>query len=149
MTGVFNAKKLVTWHAIAPTYSATTVITTDMLPWIAQIKYCHRAHQPATGLTTMTGVGDPPPDITVTPDTHAMTTETDLDSVALDPTPVTTAIGVVARQDPHRSHSRSFHRSSHCNFSCDRSSSSYHCHHNTPHRRPSSHRNTSRDDSRS
>ena len=87
MTGVFNAKKLVTWHTIAPTYGATTVITTDMLPWIAQIKYHHLAHQPTTGLTTMTGVGDLPLDVTVTPDAHAMTTETDLDSVALDPAP--------------------------------------------------------------
>ena len=43
----------------------------------------------------MTGVGDPPPDVTVTPDVHAMTTETDPDSVALDPAPMITAIGVV------------------------------------------------------
>ena len=96
MTGASNAKKSVIWHAIAPTYGATTVIITDMLLWTAQIKYCHLAHQPATGLTTMTGVGDLPLDITVTLDTHAMTTETDLDSVALDPNPITTAIGVVA-----------------------------------------------------
>ena len=96
MTGVFNAKKLVTWHTIAPTYGAMTAMTMDMLPWIAQIKYCHGAHQPATGLTTMTGVGDPPPDITVTPDTHTMTTETDLDSVTLNLAPVTTTIEVVA-----------------------------------------------------
>ena len=44
----------------------------------------------------MTGVGDPPPDIIVTPDTHAMTTEADLDSVTLNLTPVTTTIEVVA-----------------------------------------------------
>ena len=96
MTGVFNAKKLVTWHIIAPAYGATTVMTMGMLPWIAQIKYHCQAHQPAAGLTTVTGVGDPPPDVTVTPDTHVMTTETDLDSVTLDPTPMTTTIEVVA-----------------------------------------------------
>ena len=44
----------------------------------------------------MTGVGDLPLDITVTPDAHAMTTGTDLNSVALVPDPITTAIGVVA-----------------------------------------------------
>ena len=96
MTGVFNIKKLVTWHTITPTYGATTVIIMDMLPWTAQIRYHLLAHQPAAGLTPMTGVGDLPLDVTVTPDTHAMTTGTDLDSVALDPDPVTTTIGVVA-----------------------------------------------------
>ena len=80
-----------------------------------------------------------------------MTAGTDLDSVAPNLTPVTTAIGVVATRNPHRSHFRSFHRSSHVTTShMTRSSSSYHCcHHDTPHCRPSSHRNTSQDDSRS
>ena len=96
MTGAFNAKKLVTWHAIAPTYSAMTVITMDMLPWIVWIRYNHLVHQHAAGLTPMTGVGDPPPDITVTPDAHAMTAETDLISATPDLAPVTTAIEVVA-----------------------------------------------------
>ena len=96
MTGVFNAKRLVIWHAIAPTYSATTVIIMDMLPWTAQIRYFHLVHQHATGLTPMTGVGDPPLDVTVTPDAHTMITGTDLDSVTPNLTPITTAIGVVA-----------------------------------------------------
>ena len=96
MLGASNVKKSVIWHAIAPTYGAMTVIIMDMLPWTAQIRYCHWVHQPAAGLTPMTGVGDLPLDITATPDTHAMTTGTDLDSVALDPDPITTAIGVVA-----------------------------------------------------
>ena len=43
----------------------------------------------------MTEAGDLPLDITATPDAHAMNTGTDLDSVALDLDPVTTAIGVV------------------------------------------------------
>ena len=85
MIGAFNAKKLDIWHAIAPTYGAMTVIITEMLPWTGQIRYCHQVHQPTTGLTPMTGVGDLPLDVTATPDTHAVTTGTDLDSVALDP----------------------------------------------------------------
>ena len=95
MTGVFNAKRLVIWHAIAPAYSATTVIITDMLPWTAQIRYCHLVHHHAGGLTPMTGVDDPPLDITVTPDTHAMFTGTDLDSVVPNLTHVTTDTGIV------------------------------------------------------
>ena len=96
MTGVFNARKLVTWHAIAPTYSATTVIITDMSPWTAQIRYSHLVHWHATGLTPTTGVGDLPLDITVTPDAHAMITGTDLDSVI----PNLTDTGVVATRTP-------------------------------------------------
>ena len=87
MTDVFNAKKSVTWHAIAPTYGAMTVIITDMSPWTAQIRYCHLVHQHTAGLTPMTRVGDPPLDITVTPDAHTMTTGIDLDSVAPALTP--------------------------------------------------------------
>ena len=149
MIDVFNAKKSVIWHAIAPTYSAMTVMTTDILPWTAQIRYCHQVHQPATGLTPMTGVGDLPLDVTATPDAHAMTTGTDLDSVTPNLDPVTTAIGVVATRtfvEVAPDHSTDL---PHCNFSCDRSSSSYHRHCDTPHCRPLSQRNTSRDDSRS
>ena len=96
MIGAFNAKKSVIWHAITPTYGAMTMIITDTLPWTAQIRYCHWVHQPDAGLTPMTGVGDLPLDITATPDTHAMTSRTDPDSVTLYPNPITTAIGVVA-----------------------------------------------------
>ena len=96
MTGVFNAKRLHTWHAIAPTYAAMIVIIMDMLPWTAQIRYCHLVHQHAAGLTPMIGVGDPPLDVTATPDAHAMITETDLDSATLDLAPTTTAIEVIA-----------------------------------------------------
>ena len=44
----------------------------------------------------MTEVEGPPPDITATLAAHTMNTEIDLDSVALNPNPMTTAIGVVA-----------------------------------------------------
>ena len=96
MIGAFNAKKSDIWHAIVPTYGAMTVIIMDRLPWTAQIRYHHQVHQPTAGLTLTTGVGDLLLDITATPDAHAMATETDLDSAALDPDPITTAIGVVA-----------------------------------------------------
>ena len=46
-------------------------------------------------MTPMTEVGGLPQDITTTIDAHAMNTGTDLNSVALDLNPVTTAIGVV------------------------------------------------------
>ena len=48
----------------------------------------------------MTEVGDLPLDAPATPDVHAMTTGTDLDSVAPDPDPITTAIGVAATKTP-------------------------------------------------
>ena len=100
MTGAFTVKKLAIWHAISPTYSAMTVTITDMLPWIAQIRYCHLVHWHATGLTPMTGVEDPPLDIIVTLDAHTMITRIDPDSVAPNLTPITTDIGVVATRTP-------------------------------------------------
>ena len=96
MTGVSNVKKLAIWHAIAPTYSATTVIIMDMLPWTAQIRYHHLAHQHTAGLTPMTGMIDPPLDIIATPDVHTMITRIDPDSVIPSPAPVTIDIGVAA-----------------------------------------------------
>ena len=100
MTGVFNVKKLAIWHAIAPTYGATTVIIMDMLPWIAQIRYHCLAHWHATGLTPMTGVIVPPLDVIATPDIHTMITRIDPDSVVPSPTPITIDIGVAATRTP-------------------------------------------------
>ena len=73
-----------------------TVIIMAMELWTAQIKFCHQAHQPAEGLAPMTEAGDLLPDITVTPAVQVMNTEIDLDSVTLNPDPVTTAIGATA-----------------------------------------------------
>ena len=100
MTGVFNVKKSAIWHAIAPTYGATTVIIMDMLPWTAQIRYHHVAHQHAAGLTPMIGMKDPPLDIIATPDIHTMIARIDPDSVAPNLTLITTDIGVVATRTP-------------------------------------------------
>ena len=73
-----------------------TAIVMAMWLWTAQIKFCHQAHQLAAGLATKTEAGGLLPDTTTTPTIHVMNTETDLDSVALDPDPVTTAIGATA-----------------------------------------------------
>ena len=100
MTGVFNVKKLAIWHAIAPTYSATTVIIMDMLPWTSWIRYHCLAHWHAAGLTPMTGVIDPPLDAIATPDSHTMITRIDPVSVAPNLAPITIDIGVVATKTP-------------------------------------------------
>ena len=100
MTGVFNVKKSVIWHAIAPTYSAMTVIIMDMLPWTAQIRYHHLAHWHTAGLTPMTGMIDPPLDVITTQDVHIIITRIDPGSVAPGPTPITIDIGVVATRTP-------------------------------------------------
>ena len=100
MIGAFNAKKSDIWHTIAPTSSAMTVIIMDTLPWTAQIRYCHLAHQHAAGLAPMTGMKDPPLDIIATPDVHTMITRIDPDSVAPDLALITTGIGVVAARTP-------------------------------------------------
>ena len=100
MTGVFNVKKLAIWHAIAPIYGATTVITMDMLPWTAWIRYQHLAHWHTAGLMPTTGVIDPPLDFIATPDVHTMITRLDPGSVIPSPTPVTIDIGVAAIRTP-------------------------------------------------
>ena len=100
MTGVFNVRKLAIWHAIAPTYGATTVIIMDMLPWTARIRYHHLAHWHAAGLTPMTGVIDPPLDIIATPDVHTMITRIDPGSVIPCPAHITIDIGVAAVMTP-------------------------------------------------
>ena len=79
---------------------ATTVTIMDMLPWIAQIRYCHPVHQHTAGLTPMTGVEDPPLDIIVTPDAHTMIIRIDPDSVTPNLAPITTDTGVVAARTP-------------------------------------------------
>ena len=149
MTGVFNAKKLATWHTIVPTYSAMTVTIMDMLPWTAQIRYHHLVHQHAAGLTPMIGMEDPPLDVIVAPDACTMITRIDQDSVAPNLAPVTTAIGVIATRTPIEvtpDHSTDLPISvSHITGALV--PTAHHC--NTPHHRPSSHRNISQDDSRS
>ena len=125
MTGVFNVKKSAIWHAIAPIYGATTVITMDMLPWIAQIKYHCLAHQHATGLMPTTGMIDPPLDIIATPDILTVITRINPGSAHSWSHSCNHRYRSSSHHDSHRSHSRSFHRPSQHSFSCHRSSSSY------------------------
>ena len=96
MTGVFNVKKLAIWHAIAPIYGALTVIIMDMLPWTAQIRYHHQAHQYATEVMPPMGMIDPPLGIITTPDILTMITRIDPGLVIPDPTHITMDIGVQA-----------------------------------------------------
>ena len=88
------------WHAIAPTYGATTAIIMDMLPWTVWIRYHCLAHWHTTGLTPKTGMIDPPLDVIATPDIHTMITRIDPGSVTPNLAPVTTDIGVVAARTP-------------------------------------------------
>ena len=100
MTGVFNVKKSVIWHAIAPIYGAMTVIIMDMLPWTAQIRYHHQAHQHTTKVMPPTGMIDPPLGIIATPDILTMITRIDLGLVIPNPTHITIDIGVAAIMTP-------------------------------------------------
>ena len=100
MTGVFNVKKSAIWHTIALTYSATTVIITDMLPWTAQIRYLCLAHWHAAEVTPTTGMIDPPLDIIATPDILTMITRIDPGSVIPDPAHIAIGIGVAAIMTP-------------------------------------------------
>ena len=100
MTGVSTVKKLAIWHAIAPTYGATIVTITDVLPWTAQIRYHHLVYWHTAGLTPTTGMEDPPLDVIVTTDAHIMITRIDPGSVTPNLAPVTTDIGVVATRTP-------------------------------------------------
>ena len=83
-----------------PTYCATTVTIMDMSPWIAQIRCCCLVHQHITGLIPMIDVQGHLLDAIVTADAHIMITGTDLDSVAPNLAPVTTAVEVVAARTP-------------------------------------------------
>ena len=100
MTGVFNVKKLAIWHAIAPIYSASTVIIMVMLPWTAQIKYHHQAHWHATEVTPLIGVIGHPLGIIATPDILTVITEIGPGLVFPNPAHITIDIGVAAIMTP-------------------------------------------------
>ena len=100
MTGVFNVKKSAIWHAIAPIYSAMTVIIMDMLPWTPQIRYHHLAHQHTARVMPTRGMIDPPLDAIATPDILTMITRIDPGSVIPSPAPVTIDIRVAAIMTP-------------------------------------------------
>ena len=102
MTGVFNVKKLAIWHAIAPIYSAMTVIIMDMLPWTARIRYHCLEHWHAREVMPPTGMIDPPLGIIAIPHILTMITRIDPGLVIPDPAHITMDIGVAAIMTPIR-----------------------------------------------
>ena len=100
MTDVFNVKKSAIWHTTALTYSALTVITMDMLPWTAWIRYPCLAIWHATEVPPITGMIDPPLDIVATPDVLTMITKIDPGSVIPNPPHIHTGIEVAAIMTP-------------------------------------------------
>ena len=100
MTSAFNVKKLAIWHAIAPTYDASTAINKGMLPWTALIKYHHQAHQHAREVTPLSGMIGPPLGIIATPDVLTVITKIGTGLVVPDPAHITMDIGVAAIMTP-------------------------------------------------
>ena len=94
------SRKSAIWHAIAPTYNASTVINMHMLPWTALIKYHHQAHQHATEVTPLIGMIGPPLGIIATPDVLTMIIKIGPGLVIPDPTHITMDIGVAAIMTP-------------------------------------------------
>ena len=93
MTSVSNARKPATWHAIVHTLDvliATIMVTSQ---WIALTKYHLQAHQHDAKITPLADMTDQHLG-TATPGIPTMTTETGMDSVALDPAHITPDIGV-------------------------------------------------------
>ena len=94
MINVSNAKKLATWHAIALTSDALTVIIMGMLQQTAPTKSCLQAHQQGTGTTTLVDMIDQHLGVIITPGITTMTIGIDTGSVDLDLTPITLDVGV-------------------------------------------------------
>ena len=94
MTNVSNAKKLATWHAIALTSDALTVIIMDMSQWIAPTKSHLQAHQQDAGTTTPVDVIDQHLGVIITPGITTMTIEIGIGSADLDLAPIILDIGV-------------------------------------------------------
>ena len=75
MINVSNAKKLATWHAIAPTSDALTVIIMGTLQCIAPAKFHLQAHQQDAGTTRLVDVIDQHLRLIITPGITTMTKE--------------------------------------------------------------------------
>lgn len=94
MINVSNAKKLATWHAIALTSDALTVIIMGMLQKIALTKSHLQAHQQDAGTTTLVGMIDQHLRVKITPGITTMTIGIGTGSVDLNLTPIILDIGV-------------------------------------------------------
>ena len=100
MTSVSNARKLATWHATVLISDILTVLTMDMLPWIALIKYHLQLHQYAAGTTPLVDMTDHHLGIIATPGIPTMIIGTDTDSVILHPAHITLDTGVTVVMIP-------------------------------------------------
>ena len=110
MVNVSNAKKLATWHAIAPTSDVLTVIIMATKQWTAPTKVHLQAYQQDAGTTTLVDMIDQHLGVTITPgiyhhdhwDRHRFSRS---QSHSHNPRYRTNS-----HSDSHRSHSRSFHQ---------------------------------------
>ena len=96
MPSAFNVKKPAIWHAIIPTYDASTVTNMGTLQQIALTKYHCQAHQPTAEVTPPVGMIGPLLGIIATPDVLTVITKKDTGSVVPNPTHITMDIGVAA-----------------------------------------------------
>ena len=94
MINVSNAKKLATWHAIAPTYNALTVIIMATSQQIALTKLHLQAYQQDAETITLVDVIDPPLRVTFTIGITTVTIEIGTGSADLNLTPIILYIGV-------------------------------------------------------
>ena len=94
MINVSNAKKLATWHAIALTSDALTVIIMGKLQQIALTKSHLQAHQQDAGTTTLVGVIDQHLRVIITPGITTVTIAIGTGSEDFNLTPVILDIGV-------------------------------------------------------
>ena len=88
MINVSNAKNLATWHTIALTSDALTVIIMGTLQWIALTKSHLQAHQQNAGTTPLVGMIGQLLRVITTPGITTVTIGIGTDSVDLNPTPI-------------------------------------------------------------
>ena len=94
MINVSNAKKLATWHAIAFTSDALTVIIMGTSQQIALTKFHLQAHQQDAGTTTLVNMIDQHLRVIITQGITTLTIGIDTGSADLDLAPITLDIGV-------------------------------------------------------
>ena len=94
MINAFNAKKLATWHAIATTYDALTVIIMAMSQWTALTRFQPQANQQDAETIRLVDMIDPHLRVTITIGITTTTIEIGAGSADLDLTPIILDIGV-------------------------------------------------------
>ena len=94
LINVSNANKLATWHTIALTSDAMTVIIMGTLQQIALTKSHLQAHQEGAVTTTLVDMIDQHLGVVITPDITIMSIGIGTGSVDLNLTPIILDIGV-------------------------------------------------------